>query len=564
MKEIRNSNNEITPILPESREVQGYAIVFNSDSNDLGGFIERINPAALEGVVEKSDVLCLLNHNEDKGVLARSKYGEGSLRLEIDEIGLKYTFEAPNTALGDELLEGLRRGDISTSSFAFTVGSDSWSKREDGTYLRTIDSISELFDVSPVYRAAYDATSVKVDARGLEAFKEEEAIEAKKAEIESLMERAKQMEEEIKDEEPSDDEEPKQDVEPTEEPKDEEEKSADDTPKEDDEENTLNDNNLTNKRTMEKFSLLKAINSIANNKQLDERSAEVVNAGVAEMRKSGLSYSGQIQLPIEERADIQATVATAGLEAVATDKLNILEPLRANLVMAQAGATIMSGLVGNVSIPMYDGTTVGWEGEIDPAKDGAGKFSEIELSPKRLTAVVEVSKQFLIQDSVNAEEMLRNDIVKAISNELEATVLGDAAGTNKKPAGIFYGATAATLDYDGTVDMEESLEEANVYGEYTYIVSPKAKAALRKAKKGDNGFVMEDGEVNGIKVLCTSAAKGVVLGNFSEYVIAQWGAIDLTVDPYTKAADGKVRLVINAYFDAKPRRSEAFVAGVVE
>ena len=177
VREVRNTNNEITPILPESRLVSGYAIVFNSDSNDLGGFTERINPDALNGVVEKSDVLCLLNHNEDRGVLARSNKGEGSLTLEIDEIGLKYSFEAPNTALGDELLEGLRRGDISTSSFAFTVEKDSWSKNEDGSYLRTINSISELFDVSPVYRAAYDATSVKVDARGLDEMKEKEQEE---------------------------------------------------------------------------------------------------------------------------------------------------------------------------------------------------------------------------------------------------------------------------------------------------------------------------------------------------------------------------------------------------
>lgn len=177
MKEVRNSNNEITPILPESRTVSGYAIVFNSYSNDLGGFIERIEPTSLDGVVEKSDVLCLLNHNEDRGVLARSNKGEGSLTLEIDEIGLKYTFEAPNTALGDELLEGLRRGDITTSSFAFTVGKDSWSKMEDGTYLRTINSINELFDVSPVYRAAYDATSVKADSRGLDAIKQQEKEE---------------------------------------------------------------------------------------------------------------------------------------------------------------------------------------------------------------------------------------------------------------------------------------------------------------------------------------------------------------------------------------------------
>ena len=71
-------------------------------------------------------------------------------------------------------------------------------------------------------------------------------------------------------------------------------------------------NKETNKRSMEKFSLLKAINDIANNRQLDERSQEIVNDGVSEMRKAGLSYSGQIVLPVEERSTVQATVATAG------------------------------------------------------------------------------------------------------------------------------------------------------------------------------------------------------------------------------------------------------------
>lgn len=98
--------------------------------------------------------------------------------------------------------------------------------------------------------------------------------------------------------------------------------------------NTINieTNNKSNK--MEKFSLLKAIKAVTEKQPLDERSAAIVNEGIAEMRKTGLSFNGQIQLPVEERADVQATVATAGMEAVATDKLNILEPLRANLVMA--------------------------------------------------------------------------------------------------------------------------------------------------------------------------------------------------------------------------------------
>ena len=77
---------------------------------------------------------------------------------------------------------------------------------------------------------------------------------------------------------------------------------------------TLNEklNKQTNKRSMEKFSLLKAISDVANNRQLDERSQEMVNTGINEMRKAGLSYSGQIVLPVEERSTVQATVATAG------------------------------------------------------------------------------------------------------------------------------------------------------------------------------------------------------------------------------------------------------------
>lgn len=174
MKERRMYEENITT---ESRNVSGYAIVFNSESRDLGGFKEIITPSALDGVIAKSDVLCLLNHNEDKGVLARSNKGKGSLTLEVDDKGLRYSFEAPNTALGDELLEGLKRGDITASSFAFKVSKDKWDKRSDGSYLRTICSIDQMFDVSPVYRAAYDATSVATDTRGLDKVKADEKKE---------------------------------------------------------------------------------------------------------------------------------------------------------------------------------------------------------------------------------------------------------------------------------------------------------------------------------------------------------------------------------------------------
>ena len=328
---------------------------------------------------------------------------------------------------------------------------------------------------------------------------------------------------------------------------------------------TLNEklSKQTIKRSMEKFSLLKAINDVANNRQLDERSQEMVNDGISEMRKAGLSYSGQIVLPVEERSAVQATVATAGQEIVAEDKLNILEPLRANLVMVEAGANYMTGLVGNVSIPAYSGSNVGWAGEIASASDGAGTFSEVTLEPKRITAYLDVSKQFLLQDSVSAEALLRNDIVKAISNKLEATILGDANGSTTQPKGFFYNAEEIEdTSYATMVGLIQTLEEADVNGDIKYIVSPAIKASLKTTSKdsGSGLFVMEGNEVDGIPVLSTSACKGIVVGNFEDYVIGQWGGIDLTIDPYSQATNGKVRLVVNAYFDAKPRRADAFVA----
>lgn len=294
-------------------------------------------------------------------------------------------------------------------------------------------------------------------------------------------------------------------------------------------------NKLNNKESMkENFSLLKAVRAIANNQTLDERSQEVVNAGIAEMRKSGQSYSGQIVLPVEERAAVVAGTATNGQEAVAEDKLNILAPLRDALVLSAAGANFMTGLVGNVSIPSYSGSTVGWAGEVDAAKDGAGTFAEVELSPKRLTAYVDISKQFLIQDSVSAEALLRKDIVDALSNKLEATILGAVAGDATKPAGLFNGVTAdtAAITFADILKMEQTLEEKNVSGNIKFIASPAVKAVLRTTAvggtKSDLRMLMEGNEIDGIPTLVTNGmtSKGLILGNFNDLVIGQWGGIN--------------------------------------
>jgi len=341
------------------------------------------------------------------------------------------------------------------------------------------------------------------------------------------------------------------------------------------EDNKRNLNKVTTTKqtnqTMENFSLLKAINDLANNKQLDERAQEVNVEGQAEFRKSGQNYSGQLILPMETRATISATVAGSGQEIVTEDKLGILEPLRSNLVMVQAGATYMTGLSGTVSIPAYSGSNVLWAGETAGATDGAGSFTEVTLEPKRITALLDVSKLFLNQDSLSAEAMLKNDIVKAISNKLEATILGSASGSATQPAGLLNGVVADTTDvnYAELVAMETALESANVSGNKVFIVSPSAKGKLKTSLKATGvaaGFLMEGTEINGYNTLSTSAvpSNGVIFGSFQDYVIAQWGGIDLTIDPFSQAANGKVRLVINAFFDAKPRRNESFVKAILK
>lgn len=143
----------------ESRTVEGYAAVFDRSSDRLD-FEEVIERNAFDGVIEKSDVMALLNHDIRRGLLARSINGKGTLTLTVDAKGLRYSFEAPKFAAGDELVENVRRGDVQESSFAFTVEKDTWEKKDDGTWKRTIHKIARLYDVSPVYNAAYSQTSV--------------------------------------------------------------------------------------------------------------------------------------------------------------------------------------------------------------------------------------------------------------------------------------------------------------------------------------------------------------------------------------------------------------------
>lgn len=543
--EYRNFNLELRGE-EESRHIEGYGSVFNSRSLDLGGFKEIIAPGAFDGVIERSDVKALLDHNPERGILARSRNGKGSLSLELDERGLKYSFDAPHTNLGDEVVEGLKRGDYSQSSFAFTVQDESWTKEEDGTYLRTINKIGGLYDVSIVANPAYTDTSVAL--RSLDAFKAQEETKI-----------PEEVKEEVR-EEPQVEETPVEEVKEENTPEVQEESE----PKE-------KRNNINQNKNMKNFSLIKAINDVVNNRNINEDALSVIEMGAQEMRKSGLSYSGQIQLPVEERADtdgaIVATVAEQGKEIVETEKLNILGPLRGKSILSEVGATFLTGLVGNISIPTYSGSTCGWKGEMSTADNGKGEFDTVELSPKRLTAYIDISKQFLVQDSVGAEEMLRADIVNALVAKLEQTIFGEEAGSATKPAGIFYNAEEANPSYAEVCDAEAALTD--YLGDKKFAMSPSAKSVFKQTtisgEKSDLRLLMNGNEVDGYPAATSSNVTegGWAFGDFRELVVAQWGSIDIVVDPYTLATKNAIRLVINAFFDAKVRREGAIKAYVI-
>lgn len=333
----------------------------------------------------------------------------------------------------------------------------------------------------------------------------------------------------------------------------------------DEETRELKINVIKNNTKMEKrFSLVKAIKSIANNQLLDDVSLAVSERGKEEMQASGLSFGGQIQLPVSEmRAAI--TVTAEGDDIVPVDIYNPLEPLRSKNVLVQAGARFLTGLVGDVQVPVMTASNVGWELETGNAQDGAGTFSNVKLTPHRLTAYVDISKQLLNQDSIGVEQLIRQDIINAINNKLEATILGDAAG-GTAPAGMFYGQTPTLANTFATIaGLEATVEAANILGECKYIISPSAKAALRPLAKGNNvnQSIFANNEIDGTPALTTThvAANQFVYGDFSNLAIGQWGAIDLVVDNYTQAVKGCVRLVVNAYFDAKVLRASAFAFG---
>lgn len=143
----------------ESRTISGYGVVFDKWSRNLGWFREKINRNAFDDV-DFSEVVATFNHNFDN-ILAR--VDSDTLKLSVDDTGVKYTFEAPNTTVGNDLLENVRNGNVKGSSFMFTVEEETWTfKDNDEVDDREVMRIGNFYELGPVTVPAYpDTTAAK-------------------------------------------------------------------------------------------------------------------------------------------------------------------------------------------------------------------------------------------------------------------------------------------------------------------------------------------------------------------------------------------------------------------
>nr|DAT39129.1 MAG TPA: major capsid protein [Caudoviricetes sp.] len=328
---------------------------------------------------------------------------------------------------------------------------------------------------------------------------------------------------------------------------------------------TNKDKRNFNIKMNKEFKLIRAINQMANKQPLDEVTAAVSEAGRNEMRNAGLTAEGGLVIPSETRS-ISVTDSVGA--TVGVDVNDILAPLRDNLVLAKAGAKFMTGLKNDLKIPVMTGSEAQWESEREQnTGDSAAAFSSVTLKPKRISVVLPVSKQFLIQSSDSAEAILKENIMNAIAEKLQKTILSSNITDPKAPKGIFSATPEAGKTYAALCTLEAKVDDKNMGENRVYVASNKAKAAFRQLTKGTNSNVMvyDKGEIDGTPCLSTSSVvdNGFLYGDFSQLYIGQFGATEIIVDGYTRAAFGEVLLTVNAYFDAALAREGAIVSGTV-
>ena len=310
------------------------------------------------------------------------------------------------------------------------------------------------------------------------------------------------------------------------------------------------------------YSFFKAIQGSLNG-NLDGVEREMHEEAMNEARSAGRSING-LGIPsfmLEARADI-----SQGTSAIAPTNVNAYaDAMREASVFDKVGANILTGLSANTTIPVTGTSTVSWEGENDAAADGGANFGKVELTPTRLAAYVNISKQLLLQNGAGAELAIIRDLGRAVGQKMDAALF-TTAGVSGAPDSVGELATSTFTEasfadkvsiFSDFVSAEQKLAEVGgLEGNLAYVASPKLMSQLKQSAQvaavsaGFQGNVI-NGYPSYFTNGCTSAAGSgdFYFGDFSKLYIGMFGGLDIMVDPYSAAKNGQTQLVLNQYMD---------------
>lgn len=323
-----------------------------------------------------------------------------------------------------------------------------------------------------------------------------------------------------------------------------------------------------------------------------------VEVGKELARAQNIKPSG-ILVPFEviNRAlSVGSAGGSTGGKLVATNLLsnNFVDMLRPVSIVANLGATTLSGLVGNIQVPRQSASsTAYWLAENGAPPESAASFDQIPMTPHTLAAYSDISRKMLLQSSIDVSSFVAADLRASLGQELDRVCLAGSAAN--QPTGILSvdgihtieaGENGGFISYDDLVDMETHVANSNADGNsMAYVMTPKLRGYLAKTKTttgeylspnlwtmAKNPSLSREGMVNGYRAIASTLApsnltKGtgtglssIAFGNWSDLLIGQWGAgIDLTIDPYALSTSGAVRIVAMTDVDVAIRHKESFV-----
>lgn len=278
-------------------------------------------------------------------------------------------------------------------------------------------------------------------------------------------------------------------------------------------------------------------------------------------RRSGRQPEG-VYVPfaaIEQRAPVLTTTVPEIVPTVHRADLYI-DSFRRALISQRLGVRILTGLTGNISIPRRgSGTSVGWVAEHQPLPDTGMDFDSTSMTPRHCGAIVELSRQVIMQSSPDVETLIREDLARAVAEEVDR-VLIDGGATAVEPVGILRtsGTLSASLPgptWAQVLAMIGVAEDNNTPGPLQWLLSPKAARKMRSTLQIANGetFLMQGGQIGEIPALSTSFVPDAganlgtaILGDFSQTMIGIWGALDLSTNPYAEGVYRRGGVLVRA------------------